>query len=519
MNVVLISPQGSLIAYGLRQIGACLRQAGHSVRMVFLPMPEEIEPLPGKPIQDAYPPEIVEAVGNLCRDAGLVGMSCATQHFHRLAQLADHVRGTLRVPVIWGGIHATVSPEDCLAHADWVCRGEGELAMVELARDLERGGHGRAVANLGWRNAAGETVLNPLRPLLQDLDALPYPLYETDGHYILHRGRIVPLAPALACWHLSDGYSFGRGSAYHVWATRGCPHRCAYCCNSFYSGIYPDWNRVRRQSNRRIVDEIRFMRGKMPYVDHVAFMDDTFFAAAPETIEDFAARYKEQVDLPFFACASPSTLDERRLEALVAAGLRHVWVGMQSGSARIQHLYRRHDEPAVLRKTAALLAKYKGRVRAPVYDFIVDPLFQQPEDQRLTLELLDGMAYPFQLELYSMAFFPGTEITRLAQEQGGGAAAYGKNIVRLDRNFYRAALWAHGRNLPKSALRMLSTPAAFRLLNARGLRGFWWMVGAGLERRERRQLIDWTARHRRSVVERHFPDQNWRELAADLFRG
>ncbi len=146
---------------------------------------------------------------------------------------------------------------------------------------------------------------------------------------------------------------------------------------------------------------------------------------------------------------------------------------MQSGSARIQELYRRHNAPALLRKTASLLATYKDRLRAPVFDFIVDPTFQLPEDQRLTLELLDQLEYPFQLALYSMTFFPGTEITRMAQEkESSSVAEYEKNMVRLERNFFRAALWAHGRNLPKSILRMLSRPIVFRLLNCRFLGWF-----------------------------------------------
>lgn len=518
MIVVLISPQGSLIAHGLRQIGACLKQAGHSVRMVFLPLPEEIEPLPGKSVHALYSPETLAAVADLCRGAGLVGMSCATTHFPRLAQLSDHLRHLLEVPVIWGGIHATVDPAECLRHADWICRGEGEQAMVELADDLENGGRGRAIANLGWMTETGEPVLNPLRPLLQNLDDLPFPLYETEGHFLLHRDQIVPLTPALACWYLSDGYSFGQGSAYHVWATRGCPHRCAYCCNSFYAELYPGWNRVRRQSNRRIIEEIRFMRAQMPFIDRVAFMDDTFFAAPLETIREFSTLYKAQVDLPFFACASPATLDAPRLEALVAAGLRHVWVGMQSGSDRIQDLYRRHTPPRLLIETAALLAQYRGAIRAPVYDFILDPAFQEPSDQRLTLELLDQLAYPFQLALYSMTFFPGTAITRMAQAQQLPIATdLEKNIVGLERTFFRAALWAHGRNWPKPALRLLSRPSVFKWLDSRALAWFWWLVGAGLERRERRQLVAWTRQHRKSVVERHFPDQDWRSLAPDLY--
>jgi len=518
MKIVLISPQGSLIAYGLRQIGACLIQEGHEVQMLFLPLPEEIEPLPGKSIRHLYPGEVMDAVADRCEGVDLVGMTCATYHFPRLAALSDHLKSRITTPIIWGGIHATVSPEECLQHADWICRGEGEFAMLDLVNELERGGDGRQIDNLGWRSPAGDIILNPLRPLLQDLDALPFPLYANEGDLILHHGMLQPLTPALACWYLSDGYSFGAGSAYHIWATRGCPHHCAFCCNSFYKGLYPNWNRIRRMSNERIIAEIQHMRASMPYIDRVAFMDDTFFAAPHAVLEDFADLYKAEVGLPFFACASPTTLDRPRMEALVDAGLRYVWIGMQSGSPRIQELYRRHNSLERLVKTGDLLASFRDRIRTPVYDFIIDPTFQEAEDQRLTLELLDRLPYPFQLALYSMTFFPGTEIANMLPEGKRADSSHDKNMVRLERTFYRFALWAYGRNLPKPWLRSLSHPFLFRLLNARWLAWLWWIAGALLESHERRQLIHWTTQHRRSVIEAHFPEEDWEAVASELFR-
>jgi anaerobic magnesium-protoporphyrin IX monomethyl ester cyclase len=520
MKIVLISPHGSLIAYGLRQIAACLKEAGHEICMVFLPFPEEIEPLPGLEKACRYPENILRSLCGICGDAGLVGISCATNHFERLAVLSDHLRSNnADVPVIWGGIHPSVSPEECLGHADYVCRGEGELAMLELAEKLERGGSGREVRNLCWMDKdSGRPVINPLRPFISDLDSLPYPLYETGTSFIMHKGELISLTPPLACWHLSDGYSFGQGSAYHILATRGCPHSCAYCCNSFYSGIYDGWNRVRRYSNRRIVEEICHMREKMPFIDKVAFMDDTFFAASHESIEEFSMLYKDKVSLPFFACSSPSTLDKRRMDALVPAGLRYIWIGMQTGSRRIQKIYHRNNDPEVLVRAGNLLAGYRGAIRAPVFDFIIDPLFQKAEDRLDTLKLLERIGYPFQLSLYSMTFFPGTEITKMAEEAGSAfRSPYKRNMVALDRCFFRVCLWAYSHNLNRSLLKMCARPFIFRCLDSRWLKWLWWTVSAWLDRRERKQLIDWTRDHRCGVIRKNFPGIDCKAISPEIF--
>jgi len=519
MKIILISPHGSLIAHGLRQIGACLQKAGHSICMIFLPLPEEIELLPGAEIKNHYHPGLMDDIAEICRGADIIGMSCSTYHFRRLAMLSDYLRHKINARIVWGGIHATVSFEECLQHADWVCRGEGEIAMQELAEDIEEGGNGHDIANICYRSEeSGKIMANPLRPLIQDIDDLPYPLYEHKGHYILHGKKLAELTPELACWHLSDGYSFGNGSAYHVWATRGCPHHCTYCCNSFYLSIYPQWNIVRRHGNQRIIEEICYMRDKMPFIDRVAFMDDTFFAASNDVITEFSKLYKKKVDLPFFACASPATLNKQHLDLMVSAGLRYIWIGMQSGSTRMQRFYRRNNDINCLQKTSVLLEEYKGKIRPPVFDFIIDPTFQEPEDQRLTLELIKKLKYPFQLALYSMTFFPGTEITRIALEKGFKAiSAEEKNILSLERNFYRAALWAYGRNLPKKWLNVLSRPLVYRVLSGWCISWLWRLFGAWLERRERKQLIKWTVRHRREVIEKNFPGMDWEELAAAPF--
>ena len=145
---------------------------------------------------------------------------------------------------------------------------------------MEKGGAVSSIGNLVYRDSEGKPVHNPLNPLVENLDALPYPDYRIEEHFLLHQGRVVPMTEPLALWHLTDGYTFGNGSAYHIWATRGCPHRCAYCGNSVYHGLYPSWGRVRRMSPERIVAEVEAMRRLMPFVSEVAFMDDTFFSAS-----------------------------------------------------------------------------------------------------------------------------------------------------------------------------------------------------------------------------------------------
>jgi radical SAM superfamily enzyme YgiQ (UPF0313 family) len=486
--------------------------------MVFLPHAEEVEPMPGLKRRFRYCPEVLDELTDLCQGSDLIGIGLSTLHFPRAAQITGHLKKALAAPIIWGGIHPTLNPEECLKHADMVCVGEGENTMMELASRLEKGISFHNIRNLWLLDDTGKLISNPLNPLIQDLDSLPYPDYRTDGHFIMHGNHLEPMAPKLACWHLSDGYTFGNGSAYHIWSTRGCPHQCAFCCNSFYTRLYPGWNRVRRLSTERIISEISTMREKMPFISEVAFMDDNFFSASVDKLENFSLEYKEKVGMPFFCCATPATLDEKKIELMVKAGMRYIWLGIQSGSRRLQTLYKRYDNPVQILKISRLLNRYQSEIHPPVYDLLLDPVFQNHRDQLETVRLLDKMAYPYHLAVYSLTFFPGTDITERARAEGLIAPdhlkQYEKNLVALERTFYRFLLWSYGRNFRKNLLKVFINPVIFRLLGSLFFKPFWWITGRILDLHQRRQMVHWTLSHRLRVMRKTFPGVDIAEVTS-----
>ncbi len=153
-TVVLISPYSGMSAVGLRLISACLRQAGWPTRLVFLPDLEEWLCLPA-PHRTGYPPALLDAVCELCADADLVGISVMTNFVLRARSLTQAVHERLGLPVVWGGIHPTVRPAECLEWADLVCVGEGEEATVELVSHLAQGVKATGVANIWARAMVG----------------------------------------------------------------------------------------------------------------------------------------------------------------------------------------------------------------------------------------------------------------------------------------------------------------------------------------------------------------------------
>ena len=67
------------------------------------------------------------------QSVSLLGISLGTDNYEAAVMLTKTIKSQLSVPVIWGGAHPTIMPDECLKYADMVCRGEGEGALLELS--------------------------------------------------------------------------------------------------------------------------------------------------------------------------------------------------------------------------------------------------------------------------------------------------------------------------------------------------------------------------------------------------
>ncbi len=72
----------------------------------------------------------------------------------------------------WGGIHAIISPEECIQHVDIVCKGEGEMAFYDTAERIRNRKPVSGINNMMIR-IGREIEDNPMNELIGDLDSLP----------------------------------------------------------------------------------------------------------------------------------------------------------------------------------------------------------------------------------------------------------------------------------------------------------------------------------------------------------
>ena len=333
----LYSDVGGVERYGARKfyhgvgyVSAVLKEAGHETSLIY--------------VQRELSGEEFLAEIN-ARSPDLVGFS-STAHQHpfveRYAGLLKQCRP--EIFVLSGGIHPTLVPEEVVAceHIDAVCVGEGEYPTLELAERLEQGKDYGDVRNL-WLRRNGEVVRNPLRPLVADLDELPFADREIFAY---------------------DDMLAHNDAWIDMMSGRGCPYDCSYCCNPGLKKHFRGLGRyVRFRSVPHVMAEIRALRERYP-IRVINFQDDTFTLDRKWTLE-FCAAYGKAFDYPFWINTRVERImdDEEVVGALASAGCQGIRVGIESGSEwlRATILKRRMSNDEIIR-AFRLVRRYGLRV-------------------------------------------------------------------------------------------------------------------------------------------------------------
>ncbi len=199
--------------------------------------------------------------------------------------------------------------------------------------------------------------------------------------------------------------------------SRGCPHSCTFCSNYKIKQDFPWRKEVRNYSVDYFISHLKEICRVHPVVRSFWLEDDTFFAKEYGEIQEFAERYKREINKPFCILVSPWTYSEDKTRLLVEAGMDRVIFGIQSGSERTNHtIYGRKIYNNRILEITQSLNTFHGLV--PYYDFIGMNPFETREDLTSTIKLVRKFPTPFFIFSNNLAFYPGTKIRELALNAG-----------------------------------------------------------------------------------------------------
>ena len=321
----------------------------------------------------------------------LIAFSSETDIYPDVKKIAYILKKELNVPTIIGGRQATNLPEyvlkeDCF---DMLCRGEGEEAILELVDKLEKGKDITKIKNL-WVKKNGKIYKNTLRPLLQDLDKLPFPDKDLFYKYGAFSSQLI------------------------VMGSRGCPYSCSYCNNSYYMQLYKGKGKyVRRRSVMNIIDEIKHFKQKFP-IKVVDFEDENFMIDKT-WLKEFCEVYKKEINLPFWCEGSPREIDEEKISWLRKAGCKLIFMGIESGNYRVRkEIFNRPITDEKIIKAAGIIKKAKIKLEATA---IFGSPTETPEEMWDTVKLFEKVK-PDAINTYTLYPYANTKAFDISKEKG-----------------------------------------------------------------------------------------------------
>ncbi len=399
MKITLISAATYPSDQGIRTISAVLKKAGHEVELIFMNLSEDYSKF--------YKRHELRQLHNLCKNSGLIGISSFVSTAPRAIQMIRYLEKTCpKIPLVWGGIHATISPKECIKYCNIVCVGEGEETILDLVNAIEKNRSIKKIKNL-WIKDKERIVKNPVRNLIDDLDSIPLPDYDKKTHYILDHHKIRRFKEQ----DLDGAIFFLTG--------RGCPYGCDYCSNSLLNELYKGKRKkiVRWHSVDYIIKGILKLKEKFPSLSYFDIRDDTFSLRPLEQIKEFAKKYKEKVNLRFKCLGDPHTVSDEKIKLLVNAGCTDIIIGIQGEERVNREIYHRNQTNEDVLNAARILNKYKNKLTV-MYDVITCNPYEKPEDIINIIRLLQKLPKPYFLSVNNLVFFHGSKLHERAVNEG-----------------------------------------------------------------------------------------------------
>lgn len=377
--------------FGILYLAAALEKAGFSVRLFH-----------GEGTK-AYIDELAALVAK--ESPVLVGLSTLTgPTIIPTVQASLAIRRRSRVPIVWGGYHPTIVPEETLRNdfVDVVVLSEGEETLVELAKTIRESGLDpqklSRILGIGFKDG-GRPVLTALRPFLKDLDSLAPAWHHLDreAYFYSEKAFRVP--------------GLGRMKVGTVITSRGCPGRCTYCWNGKVN------RRIfRAQSAERSVQDILELKERHR-VDAVVLDDDNFF-----TDKNRGLDIVRRIGIPWSSTLRASDIAEggrEFMKELRASRCLELRIGAESGSQRILDALRKDLTVEQIREAARLCEEQEITA---TFMFMVGFPGEIWEDIRLTLDVIDELSamtrYVLVTQLGSYAPYPGTVLYSEAVKRG-----------------------------------------------------------------------------------------------------
>ncbi len=255
----------------------------------------------------------------------IVGITTTTPEQDLAYRISSVIKGIdSEIRVVFGGTHSTFMPDDVLKRdcVDFVIRGEGEIPLLRLVSEIDRGSRNWSkVPSLSFKEN-GTVIHNKRCSLHDDLDELPPPAWENlllpENYTLKHRSVI---------------------------ASRGCPYSCSFCSDKRY------WGRSRTRSPQKVVEEIEGIVGKFQDTEEIYFIDGSLTHNRRFVDELCSGLVSRGLRLKYYCTARFDSINESMLASLKEAGFYALFLGAESGDDEVlRSMKKKIDAETIVKK-------------------------------------------------------------------------------------------------------------------------------------------------------------------------
>ena len=381
MNVSLIYPRfnypnagGMYAPLGLVYLAAVAREYGHNVSIIDMTFQDK--------------PYISEAA---LKHVDVVGISFSTPLASRAFEVLKYIKSVnYDIKCISGGPHPTIDPEECLKNGfDVVVIGEGEYTFADLLSKLEASRPISEVEGIAYLENGNIVITNP-RPLIEDLDKLPFP------------------ARDLIDWETYLKHDTGIS----VITSRGCPYQCVFC-KPMQEKLF--WKKVRRRTPANVLHEIERILHDIQGHQYVFGLIDDTFTFSKTYIKSFCSEIERRgLKIRWWCQSRVDALDEEILNVMKKSGCVGLSFGVESGSQKVLDFLKKGIKVKDIIRTFDLC--HKVDIFTHAYIIIGSPI-ETKKDLNETVKLLKRIK-PGSLQISRLTPMRGSALYDIAKEQG-----------------------------------------------------------------------------------------------------
>lgn len=353
------------VHHGLAQLASILKTDGKQVSLHHVR-------------KEPKPTDILKAIDREKPD--IIGFTAMSNQIGYVRLWSKWIKGKYDIPIVCGGVHATLCPEELLDvdSVDAVCVGEGDRAILD--------------SNF-WVKQNGNVAKGKPYPLVENLDELPFPDY---GLFDI------------------GGMMRARNGNFAVMVSRGCPFQCAYCSNHALRESQKGLGRYfRYRSVDNTIALLKDLVGKYP-IKSFSFADD-IFGINRKWVFEFCEKYPKVIGLPFECNLRVETATKELLKALKSANCIKVEFGIESGNEKMRReiLNRQMSNQQII---DAFENAHKLGIKTRAYNMVGLP-YETVDMIKETIDL-NRRVNPDQIGVFYFYPFKGTKLREVCEKEG-----------------------------------------------------------------------------------------------------